>query len=200
MPRQRGDGEIPGEERDCDLIRAYLVGDRDALDLVERWTRQELLAHRRPPGLELSELNQSVHCRLLGSLRSERFLRQCSLRTYVSRIARYTLLEHLRRPDGLCSPAAISDLWSHDDPAEEIGRAEMQTVLRRALEQVPPGCRKLWHYALVDELTCAEIARRLDIPTGTVKSRMWYCRRRLRCALRRLGVRREDLPLYRRPG
>jgi RNA polymerase sigma factor (sigma-70 family) len=51
--------------------------------------------------------------------------------------------------------------------------------VRRALDELPDGDRQLIRLQHFDELTHAEIATRLDIPLGTVKSRTFRAHRRL---------------------
>ncbi|MCP3733194.1 RNA polymerase sigma factor [Sphingomonas sp. MG17] len=55
--------------------------------------------------------------------------------------------------------------------------------LRAAIRALPPGQRAaiaLFHF---EELSVAEIAVALDVPAGTVKTRLMYARRKLRAAL-----------------
>jgi RNA polymerase sigma-70 factor (ECF subfamily) len=53
------------------------------------------------------------------------------------------------------------------------------TEVRRALDELPPAERDLLRMQHFDELTHAEIARELEIPLGTVKSRTFRAHRRL---------------------
>jgi RNA polymerase sigma-70 factor (ECF subfamily) len=62
---------------------------------------------------------------------------------------------------------------------ERLGRAR----LRRAVDALPPLYRAVFTLSHDDGLTYAEIAARLGIPVGTVKSRMAEAVRRLRRAL-----------------
>ena len=55
--------------------------------------------------------------------------------------------------------------------------------VRRALDTLPAAEREVVRLAHLDQLTQAEIAARLGIPIGTVKSRMHSAYRRLRAAL-----------------
>jgi RNA polymerase sigma-70 factor (ECF subfamily) len=55
--------------------------------------------------------------------------------------------------------------------------------LRRALEKLPAGKREIVMLAHYQELPYDEIADRLKIPEGTVRSRLVRVRRRLRESL-----------------
>jgi RNA polymerase sigma-70 factor (ECF subfamily) len=52
--------------------------------------------------------------------------------------------------------------------------------LRKAIEELPPGLREVVKLSRIEGLKYAEIAERLGIPVGTVKSRMHYAVSRLR--------------------
>lgn len=67
-------------------------------------------------------------------------------------------------------------------PASVDAAADAWEV-RRALDALPPAEREVVRLAHLDQLTQVEIAERLDIPLGTVKSRMHSAYRRLREAL-----------------
>ena len=72
----------------------------------------------------------------------------------------------------------------------DLGQADQlsqQQLLKQILLLVPAVCRQLWRMAYVETLGYAEIARRIDVPPGTVKSRMWYCRKRALALLQEIG-------------
>jgi RNA polymerase sigma-70 factor (ECF subfamily) len=74
-----------------------------------------------------------------------------------------------------------------DPEAVAVGRVE----LARALDRLgPPGApeRELWRLLFVEDRPEAEVAERLGIPRGTVKSRAFRMRQVLRAALGREGV------------
>jgi RNA polymerase sigma-70 factor (ECF subfamily) len=168
------------------LIEAYLAGRPHAVRRVEGWIGAELAA--RFPALarraeEREDLCQTLHQRLLVNLRRERFGRRSSLRTYVARITRYAAIDLLRyrdrrpeeqTPDGAPVPS------HRDTPERAAEREERRRTILRALQRSPERCRQLWRMIFVDGLGYREIADRLGIPEGTVKSRAWTCRRHLK--------------------
>jgi RNA polymerase sigma-70 factor (ECF subfamily) len=74
-----------------------------------------------------------------------------------------------------------------DDPATEFERSWQGFEVRRALDELPPPERQTVRLAHVEGLTHAEIAARLDVPIGTVKSRLGRAYRRLETALHHLA-------------
>jgi RNA polymerase sigma factor (sigma-70 family) len=61
-------------------------------------------------------------------------------------------------------------------------------LVRRALSALPPKLQVVATLALVEELPYTEIAEALDMPVGTVKSRVFRATRALRKELARLGI------------
>ncbi|HET9610333.1 MAG TPA: sigma-70 family RNA polymerase sigma factor, partial [Acidimicrobiales bacterium] len=67
--------------------------------------------------------------------------------------------------------------------APSLEQASDAWEVRQALDTLPAAEREVVRLAHLDQLTQAEIATRLGIPIGTVKSRMHSAYRRLRSAL-----------------
>lgn len=94
-----------------------------------------------------------------------------SLAAWLAGITRFKAIDHLRasgrRPS---TPTAdIGDLDSVDAPVE---RVVDRMVLARALDLLPPIRREVVELGFFEDLTHPEIADRLDLPLGTVKSHM----------------------------
>jgi len=97
------------------------------------------------------------------------------LTTYLYPIARHSTLSLLRKarridfaelePDALAAPAGDAD--GADD-------------LDRLLASLPPERREILSLRFVDDLSLEDIARALDIPLGTVKSRLHLAIKALR--------------------
>jgi len=87
---------------------------------------------------------------------------------------------------------ARRQLASHQDnePSRPVSAApeEIRESVQTALVRLPPKLRTVAVLALLEEHTHAEIAEMLDVPIGTVKSRVFRATRALRKELERLGV------------
>lgn len=68
---------------------------------------------------------------------------------------------------------------SDDSPLAEV------EVLRAALDTLPPADRALLRLFYLEQFTIAEVAEALSIPGGTVKSRLFLARQRLRQEMQR---------------
>jgi len=64
-------------------------------------------------------------------------------------------------------------------PGHEIESRELAERLRAAIEALPPEQRAVFALYATGEMTYGQIAEVLDIPIGTVMSRLYHARRRL---------------------
>ena len=80
-----------------------------------------------------------------------------------------------RSPDDLVLDRVVSD----DDPSATPDRARVRT----ALADVPPDQRAVLELAYFEGLSCSEIAAKLAVPIGTVKSRLAAGLAKLRTSL-----------------
>ena len=97
-----------------------------------------------------------------------------SLQAWVFTIARNALIDRVRRQKSDISIDMIE--W---DPADETEgseermlREERATKLNSAMKDIPPDQFTILQLAFHEELTQTEIASKLGLPLGTVKSRM----------------------------
>lgn len=89
------------------------------------------------------------------------------------------------RPPGEPLSAAMLERASPHDPAKRLEYLELQEQLGRALRRLKPAHRTVFILFELEGIKIREIAKMLDIPEGTVTSRLHYARRRMRAYLRR---------------
>lgn len=70
-----------------------------------------------------------------------------------------------------------------DSPEDICLRHELDDAVQRALTDLPPRCRSIFLLRRRDQLSYQEIAARVGVSLGTVKSQMWRAAARLKNAL-----------------
>ncbi len=106
-----------------------------------------------------------------------------SVATWISVIARSRSLDHLRRESrhrssGLNPDDALPAYQDHDENSLDhyIDQSDFGTQVEKVLVSLSAAQQRVLNLAFFQDLTHHEIARRLQMPLGTVKS---HCRRGL---------------------
>ena len=116
---------------------------------------------------------------------SHRFEPGTNLRAWLFQILRNTFLTfyRLREREPALAEDGVPD-WDtpifHDAPEETSAAMEAHTDLERALSRLPPEFRMVLLLAEVEGMPLEEVARVMDCPVGTVKSRIFRGKERLR--------------------
>lgn len=119
---------------------------------------------------------------LAAARRPDRLNAAQSRRAWLIGIARNILLEHLRRKSA-DRMESLSAEPAAPTPAVEDDRLEQ---MRSAIARLPEDSREVLKLRLLDDLSYAEIAEALNLPIGTIKSRIHNAVVKLRS---RLGVK-----------
>ena len=113
-----------------------------------------------------------------------------SVRTWLYQIARHAIIDVRRRASARPSLAPGGEpLLDTAASRDSIEQAMLGWQVAAALERLTPEHRQMIRLAHVQGLAVREIAQRLGLPEGTVKSRTWYALRSLRLILDEMGVR-----------
>jgi RNA polymerase sigma-70 factor, ECF subfamily len=135
------------------------------------------------------DLVQDVFVALPGAVR--RFRGDCSLRTFLVSMAVHQSRHHLRaatRRRRALGCLAEQPSPESTNPEQSAGRSELAQVLVRALDQIPHEQRVVFVLSDVEERPSSEVAAIMDIPEGTVRTRLFHARRKLRALMESQGV------------
>ncbi|MDQ2736906.1 MAG: sigma-70 family RNA polymerase sigma factor, partial [Pseudomonadota bacterium] len=115
--------------------------------------------------------------------RSATYNGQSKVSTWIFAIAYRTALKALRTQDEPLD--TIADEFATDDagPEQLLSADQRRVALNRALEDLSVEQRSVLVLTYFHDLPYAEIARIVDCPIDTVKTRMFHGRRRLRALL-----------------
>lgn len=167
------------------LVASARIGDRKAFDLLARRWGKKLLAHawRLTGDTELArEAAQDGWIEIvrgLGRLRDARAFPAWAFQIVSRRCAR--LIGRVRRDRALATAAASEPLREPETPEDADPGATAR--LRAALAALPPAQRAAVGLFYLEDLGVAEVAIALNVPAGTVKTRLMHARRALRAVL-----------------
>jgi RNA polymerase sigma-70 factor (ECF subfamily) len=188
------DQSEPPRDVDRTLVRRFQAGDRQAfVELMQRHERRVYnLAYRmlgRPEDARDATQDAFLSC----YRHLERFRGEAAFATWLHRIAVNACYDALRK-----RPLAVSmDALSLEPPAaDHAERASAAADVHRGLQAVPPEFRSVLILFELQDLSVDEIAAALEIPVGTVKSRL----HRGRAALGRVLADAEPAPPRRTAG
>ncbi len=191
-PEPVGDASV-----DAELALRCRLGDTSAWEfLVRQYSRRIYnLAYRFVGRHEAAEdLTQDVFMRIYKSL--EQYNPEMGdLSNWLMRLARNLIIDDYRRRQRQPADGG-DDLEDHshylrsgvDNPHRSIERKERRLQVLEAINKLSPDLRQCVVMRDIEEMTYQEIVDRLQIPEGTVKSRINRGRIELAKVLRRMKV------------
>jgi RNA polymerase sigma-70 factor, ECF subfamily len=112
---------------------------------------------------------------------ASKFEGRASVSTWILAIARFKVLSHLRRRSEEQLDQEIAD--TIPDPAgdpEQVLQTKSRTeLLRKSIAQLPSAQAEVVDLVYYHDKSIAEVAKITGIPEATVKTRMFYARRKL---------------------
>jgi RNA polymerase sigma-70 factor (ECF subfamily) len=175
----------PASGRTADELLAVRcqLGEPEAFDeLIARWHRPLWQYVRRMSGRddEAHDLVQEVWVRVIRGI--ARLRDGSRLRAWLFGIARRTLMDRLRR-EYAAIPIGDVDVSDLAADVEPIDNETDLASLDAALEALPAVEREVLTLFYLRDLSLAELADTLNVPLGTVKSRLFRARKLLRAAM-----------------
>jgi len=183
------------------LIERCLKGDQRAWDEIVRlyWRKVFNVAYKFVGRQdEAEDLAQDIFLKLFKSLKT--FDRRANFSTWLISVSRNLCIDHyrsMRREHdvvthdvdvvSLARPSAL------DSPQIALERRDRVALLRAALDKLAPSLRTAVMLRDIQELSYQEIAEKLRVPEGTVKSRINRGRAELARQIARLREQQETV-------
>lgn len=177
-------------EQDLELLRRVAAEDRDAFEelyfLYHRRLFRFLLRLTRRTDLVEEILNDTM---FVVWQKASGFRERSRVSTWILGIAYRKALKRIER-----QRRAPEDLSAGEAGLEELGgpdrsleRRVLQDALQGALDKLSPAQRAVVELTYYHGYSCGEVAEIVQCPVGTVKTRMFHARKRLRELLPRPG-------------
>lgn len=173
---------------DEDLLSAWGDGDKGAgQELYERYFPIVYRFFGNKIGQDIEDLVQRTF--LACTRHRERLNKGASFRAFVLVVARNELSNHLRRRYRSGQPIDLSAVSLADlgtSPSQVIARRDEHRLLLLALRRIPFELQDILELHYFEKLTGPELAEALEIPEGTVRSRLRRGLAALRAEIERL--------------
>jgi RNA polymerase sigma-70 factor, ECF subfamily len=199
--RQAADREIAALAPD-EIIERCLNGDQAAWETIVKlyWRKVFNVAYKFVGRHDLAEdLTQDVFLKLYKSL--DTFDRRANFQTWLISVSRNLCIDHYRsvrkERETINRDVDASELTpvSHDTAADtKLEQRDRVVLLRHALEKLAPTLRTAVMLRDIQELSYQEIADKLHLPEGTVKSRINRGRTELARQIQKLREQQDAIP------
>ncbi len=176
------------------IIQRCLQGDQLAWDQIVRlhWRKVFNVAYKFVGRHEEAEdLTQDIFLKVFRSL--DTFDRRANFQTWLISVSRNLCIDHYRsvrkEREAINQDVNAGDLTPAASDVGPVARLEQRDrvrLLRQALAMLPPTLRTAVLLRDIQELSYQEIATRLRLPEGTVKSRINRGRTELARQIRRV--------------
>jgi len=174
---------------DARLVELAVNGSEDAYEKLFESYRERVYrvaygwCHDSQTALDLV---QDVFIKAFRSL--DRFRSDSSIWTWLCRIAINRCLDYARKkgrskeisveaPEDIAPAQGVT---GSADPADEAQLRELKVAVEGAIEALSPEAKSAFTLRFFDEMSYREIAKALDCSVGTVMSRLFYARQKLK--------------------
>ena len=180
-------------EDGSDLIAGLCAGEPSAVGAAYDAHHEPVRAFARRLLGDPSVAEDLVHDVFVTLPNAARNFRgDCSLRTFLISIAVNRARHFVRaaaRQRAAVERLAAEPTRSSDDPEQIARRRELARALSRALEALPLDQRVAFVLCEVEQRSSVEAAGIVGAPEGTVRTRLFHAKKKLRSALEQEGFR-----------
>lgn len=180
---------------DLALLEAWQGGDADSgNELLKRYFSQLYRFFRNKTDDSVDDLIQKT---MLALVRwRDGFRKECSFRSFLFTVARNELYRHYRSKgrDRLVFDPAQSSI--HDlspSPSTAAAKTAEQRLLLEAMRRIPLDLQVAIELFYWEDMSTQELADALEIPQGTVKSRLRRAREALHAQMEKIAESKSQL-------
>jgi len=186
----RSEGEESSPEQEASWIAQIAQGDRDAFEALYRSYRARLFGYlfRRTDDASLAEeLASDVLFEVWRG--AKRFRGDSRPSTWIFGIAHHKAMSAYRKrpPESVELDAAAQVADPGQGPEEAAAGEQRRRRLREAIRRLSPDHREVIDLTFFHGCSYAEIARIMKCPIATVKTRMFYARKKLLDIVGKMG-------------
>jgi len=166
------------DSSDTDITEGFVRGKIKDYNTVSRWIRNVVNSMVWNESVCADDIVSDTLSKLFVNLKEGRFRQDSSLKTYVQSIARFTTIDTIRshrRATGYAFRARLEESDA-EDPLEVFENEHELYVVDRILNVIDQNCIVLWKMICLEGLTYKEIASRIGLSEGAVKTRVSRCK------------------------
>jgi len=159
------------------LLAGFLQGEHGATSTVQGWVAVVVRGGWR--FADSDSVIQTILLELLELGRRGVIREDGGLRSYVQTVARHSCVDTFRREQLRVTSSLEDQHFELPDtslhPHLRVELSQQLERLRFVWQALGQDCRRIMRWAFTDELTSAEIARRLEIKAGNARIRLHRC-------------------------
>lgn len=158
------------------MVRVAQTRDRTAFKILFGHYAPRLKSHLMTLGLDAEKAEDLTQETLVTVWRKAALFdpKKARLSTWMFRVARNKFIDHTRRrkyPE-LDADKHLKDMAAPETTDTPVMERQSAAKVMKALETLKPTQREVIQLSFYEELSHSQIAERLDLPLGTVKSRI----------------------------
>ena len=189
---------VPAAQDSSDEALVALIAQRDKRALQQLYSRHHVRIYR----FALRFLNDEAAAEDIVSevfidvwRQAERFEGRSQVTTWLLAIARNKALSLLRRRSSEELDDEVAEFIEDpsDNPEVAMLKSQRASVLQDCLTQLSPAHREIVDLVYYHEKSVEEVAEIISVPANTVKTRMFYARKRIGELMAAKGITRAQI-------
>jgi RNA polymerase sigma-70 factor, ECF subfamily len=181
---------------ELEWIRRIAEGDRNAFEQLFAAYQMRLFRYLMHMVADKGTAEELTNDTMVAAWKNAgSFKGQSKASTWLFAIARNKALNAMRGQQPVMievETAMATTASASDNPEQTASRGSLHATMKQALQELSPEHREVIELTFYQELSYQEIAEIMGCPVGTVKTRMFYAKKRLQEVLEQRGIRGEQ--------